>query len=87
MEQINWTVILWVGGGLGTLFLSVITGLLAWIVRMHGQTNKFIIQKNVEQDGRLDKHDDKFDKVHDEIQDIQLANMKTLTLMEKRFRK
>lgn len=86
-SEINWTTILWVAGGILTFFFGIISGLLGWIGIMQRETKKTIYLKNVEQDQRLDKHDDKFEKVHDEIHEIQLANMKTLTLMEKRFKK
>lgn len=83
MDQNLVQIVLWVGGG----FLLIISGLLGWIGIMQRETKSIIFQKNTEQDVRLDKHDDKFEKVHDEIHEIQLANMKTLTLMEKRFKK
>lgn len=83
MEQGLIEVALWVGGG----FLIIISGLLGWIGVMQRETKAIIFKKNDEQDARLEKHDDKFEKVHDEIHEIQLQNTKTLTLMEKRFKR
>lgn len=73
MESINWTVILWVGGGLFTLFFGIVSGLLGWIGMMQRETKKTIFLKNDEQDTRLAKHDEKFDKVHEEIKSLAVS--------------
>lgn len=60
---------LWIGG----IFLMIISGLLAWIGVMQRETKRIIYLKNDEQDKRLDKHDEKFDKVHEEIKDLAIS--------------
>lgn len=69
---------IFLGGG----FFLIISGLLTWIGVMQKETKAVITKKNDEQDERLTKHDEKFDKVHQEIHNIQLQNAETLTLMK-----
>jgi len=70
MEEINkidWSTILWIAGGIATFFMTIISALLGWIGVMHKETKNAITMKNIEQDERLEKHDDKFDKIQEEI--------------------
>ncbi len=75
MEKINWEVMLWIGTG----FMTIISGLLAWIGLMQADTKKLIMQKNVEQDTRLDKHDD-------EIHELALQSRETLTIIKHKLK-
>lgn len=86
LDKINWSVILWVAGGIGTFFLLVISSLLGWIGVMHRETKEAIIKKNVEQDERLEKHDDKFEKVQDEVHQLALSVEKTLTMVKIKYK-
>ncbi|HEU5289071.1 MAG TPA: hypothetical protein VFU05_00415 [Cyclobacteriaceae bacterium] len=76
MDQGIIEIALWLAGGFGTIFM----GLLTWIGVMQRESkdqNKTIIElihlKNSEQDERLNKHDEKFDKVHDEIKSLAVS--------------
>lgn len=69
---------IWIGGG----FFLIISGLLTWIGVMQSETKKAIFEKNIEQDGRLDRHDDKFDKVQTEIHELALTAERTLTMVK-----
>lgn len=69
MDSNTLEIALWVGGG----FFSVIAGLLTWIGIMQKETKQVIFQKNIEQDARLNKHDEKFDKVHEEIKTLAVS--------------
>lgn len=76
MDQNTTQIVLWLAGGIG----AVITGLITWIGIMQRESkeqNKEIItlirEKNTEQDDRLNKHDEKFDKVHEEIKTLAVS--------------
>lgn len=72
---------LWIGGG----FFLIISGLLGWIGMMYSETKKAILEKNVEQDERLNKHDDKFEVHQKEIHALAIQNMETLTVLKHKF--
>lgn len=73
---------LWIAGA----FLMIISGLLGWIGIMQRETKKIIFQKNNEQDQRLDKHDEKFDKVQEEIHALAVTAEKTLTMVKMKYK-
>lgn len=74
MEEII-QVALWIFG----VFLMIISGLLGWIGIIQRETKKVIMEKNVEQDKRLDGHDD-------EIHELALQNRETLTIIKHKFK-
>lgn len=82
LNKIDWEPILWIAGGILTFGLSIIISLLGWIGVMHRETKEAIIKKNVEQDERLEKHDDKFEKVQEEIHQLALVSKETLTMVK-----
>ena len=86
ISQINWEPILWIAGGIATFFLTIISALLGWIGVMHRETKEAIIKKNIEQDERLEKHDDKFEKVQDEIHQLALTAERTLTMVKIKYK-
>lgn len=69
MDSNLFQVALWVGG----IFLLIISGLLGWIGVMQKETKHIIFLKNDEQDQRLNKHDEKFEKVHEEIKTLAVS--------------
>jgi len=75
----NWEQILWISGGLVTFFLSVITGLLAWIGSLNKKAAEKIELRMDGQDTRLAIHDK-------EIHDIALSNREILTVMKHKFK-
>lgn len=75
-------VALWIAGA----FMVIISGLLSWIGIMQRETKAVIHQKNNEQDQRLDKHDEKFDKVQEEIHALAVTAEKTLTMVKMKYK-
>ena len=73
--SINWEPILWVGG----VFMLIISGLLAWIGANQREIKRFYIEKNVEQDKRLDEHDE-------EIHELALQNREVLTIIKHKLK-
>lgn len=73
---------IWIGSG----FLIIISGLLTWIGIMQRETKAVIFQKNNEQDQRLDKHDEKFEKVQEEIHALAVTAEKTLTMVKMKYK-
>lgn len=83
MEQatsgINWEPILWFAGGLGTLFFTVISALLAWIGILYKRGNEKT-ELIIESHGKhLEKHDE-------QIHELALSNREQLTLIKHKFK-
>lgn len=75
MEAINWEPVLWVGGG----FATVIVLLLGWIGYLQQSINNRIEVRLAGQDSRLDKHSE-------EIHQLALSNMETLTVIKHKLK-
>lgn len=59
--MIDWTPILWVGGGFGTVIV-ILLGVIAYFVRSDREQSKIA----------WTKHDEELQKQHDEIREIQI---------------
>lgn len=78
-SEIDWKTILWIAGGIFTVFFGIISGLLGWIGIMQRETKQTIYLKNVEQDERLEKHDE-------EIHELALQNREVLTIIKHKLK-
>lgn len=73
---------IWIGGG----FFLIISGLLTWIGANQREIKRMGVQKNIEQDGRLDKHDEKFEEHQNEIHELALQNREMLTVIKHKLK-
>lgn len=80
-EGPDWTVTLWLLSAIGAV-ITMLLGWIAFMIREDKRQNESHYQLHTT---RLDKHDEKFEKVQDEIKEIQLENRETLTIMKHKF--
>lgn len=73
---------IWIGGG----FFLIFSGLLTWIGMNQREIKRMGAQKNIEQDIRLDKHDEKFEEHQNEIHELALQNREMLTVIKHKLK-
>lgn len=73
---------IWIGGG----FFLIISGLLTWIGANQREIKRMGVIKNLEQDKRLDHHDERFEEHQNEIHELALQNRETLTIIKHKLK-
>lgn len=77
----TWDIFFWVMSGIGGVIVLLL-GALAFFVRMDRRETREHIAANRE---RLDKHDEKFDRVHEEIKELTVTTSRAIAVLETRM--